>query len=78
MQLARSSPLRAGDLKPGSIYISPTGRRCVLLESSGFGIACTSLVFRYVTRTGRASWDEGFALSAQNAQAIAALRECAG
>lgn len=71
----RRAVLKAADLVPGRLYLSPTGRKCMLLAPTGAGISCTSFLFAYITRTGRASEDEGFALSAANGRAIAALRE---
>lgn len=68
-------PLRAADLRPGNVYLSPTGRKCLLLQPAESGLSRNSYLFAYITRNGRASEDDGFALSANNAQAIAALRE---
>jgi hypothetical protein len=74
--LAAAKPvLRAADLKPGTVYLSPTGRRCLLLQPAASGIGCNTYLFAYITRNGRASEDDGFALSAGNARAIAALKE---
>lgn len=67
--------LRACDLRPGHVYLSPTGRRCLLLQPADSGLSRTSYLFAYLTRTGRASADDGFALSANNTRAIAALQE---
>lgn len=67
--------LRACDLRPGHVYLSPTGRRCLLLQPADSGLSRTSYLFAYLTRTGRASEDDGFALSANNTRAIAALQE---
>jgi hypothetical protein len=69
------APLRAGDLRPGNVYLSPSGRKCLLLQPADNGISRTSYLFAYITRTGKASEDDGFALAANNAQTIAALRE---
>lgn len=69
--------LRAADLMPGTVYLSPTGRKCLLLQPAASGIGCNTYLFAYITRNGRASEDDGFALSASNARAIAALKEWA-
>lgn len=71
---AAPPPLRAAALKPGTVYLSPTGRRCLLLEPAESGLARNNYLFAYITRNGRASEDDGFALSAANAHAIAALK----
>lgn len=71
---AAGRPLRAADLKPGTVYLSPAGRKCMLLQPADSGLARSNYLFAYITRTGRASDDDGFALSVSNAGAIAALR----
>lgn len=68
-------PLRAADLVPGRLYVSPSGRLCTLQPPNDNGISRTSYLFRYLTRRGTASEEDGFNLSATNATAIAALRE---
>ena len=72
---ATKPPLRAADLRPGEVYLSPRGRKCLLLQPADNGISRTSYLFAYIARNGRASEDDGFALSASNAVAIAALKE---
>lgn len=67
-------PLRASDLVPGSLYFSPTGRLCMLLQPQENGISRTSYLFAYMTKNRRPSEDEGFAIKAENALAIAAMR----
>lgn len=67
--------LRACDLRPGSLYISPTGRLCMLLEPNSNGLSRTSYLFAYMNKSARRPSDEGFAINAHNAKAIAALRE---
>ena len=67
-------PLRAADLVPGNLYYSPSGQLCMLLQPAENGISRTSYLFAYITRTGKLNRDEGFALSAANAKAIAAMR----
>jgi hypothetical protein len=47
----------------------------MLLAPSGYGIGCNNFLFAYVTRSGRASEDDGFAINAANARAIASLQE---
>lgn len=69
------TPLRAADLRPGAVYLSPSGRKCLLLQSAEHGIACNSYLFAYLTRSGKPSENDGFALSCANAKAIAALQE---
>jgi hypothetical protein len=69
------TPLRARDLRPGSLYLSPTGRLCMLLDAAESGLSRTAYLFAYVTRTGKPSVDDGFAISANNDIAIAAMRE---
>jgi hypothetical protein len=69
------APLRAGDLRPGNVYLSPSGRKCLLLQPTESGLSRTSYLFAYITRNGKASEGDGFALSTNNAQTIAALRE---
>lgn len=66
--------LRASDLVYGQCYYSPSGRLCMLLAPSENGLSRTSYLFSYLTRTGKTSQDEGFAISADNARAIAAMR----
>jgi hypothetical protein len=68
-------PLRACDLVPGRVYLSPTGRKCMLLAPQENGISRTSYLFAYITRTGKCSDDDGFAINAVNGTAIGALRE---
>lgn len=72
---ASRATLRACDLVPGTVYLSPTGRKCMLLAPQENGISRTAYLFAYLTRTGRTSEDDGFAINTGNAQAIAALRE---
>jgi hypothetical protein len=67
--------LRARDLRPGSLYYSPTGKLCMLLAASESGLSRAAYLFAYVTRSGKPSVDEGFAISANNDTAIAAMRE---
>jgi hypothetical protein len=71
-----SRPLKAGDLVPGRIYYSPTGRLCRLLETSE-GISRMAYSFMYLSQ-GRYVQDDGFNLLATNDRAIAALREAPG
>jgi hypothetical protein len=69
-------PLRASDLVPGRTYLSPSGRLCRLLEPNGNGLSRTSYLFEYLSkRKGRQDDDDGFALLASNAIAIAAMQE---
>lgn len=75
MSGAAMRPLRAADLVPGRVYLSPTGRRCMLLQPAENGLSRTSYLFAYLTRTGRPSEDDGFAINAGNARAIAAMQE---
>lgn len=37
--------LRACDLRPGHVYLSPTGRRCLLLQPADSGLSRTSYLF---------------------------------
>jgi hypothetical protein len=69
------APLRAGDLRPGNVYLSPSGRKCLLLQPTESGLSRTSYLFAYIARNGKAAEDDGFSLSASNAHAIAALKE---
>ena len=68
-------PLRGSDLRPGALYYSPSGRLCMLLEPNAQGISNTSWLFSYMTRNGKTSADEGFAISVANDRAIAAMVE---
>lgn len=68
-------PLRAADLVPGRLYLSPSGRTCMLLQPQDSGLSRTTFLFAYLNRSGRPTRDDGFNLSAGNARAIAALRE---
>ena len=70
-------PLRAGDLVPGSCYYAPSGRMVYLHPASKSGIGLNSYVFSYMTKNRKPCVDEGFAFSASNAQAIAAMRPAA-
>lgn len=65
-----SCPLRASDLVPGRIYLSPSGRLCRLLPLGQMGIGSTCYSFAYLSRAG----DE-FSINVNNVKAIAAMRE---
>jgi hypothetical protein len=65
-----SRPLRAADLVPGRVYLSPSGRLCRLLPADQFGIGSTAYTFGYLSRS-----DDTFAISADNVRALAAMRE---
>jgi hypothetical protein len=47
----------------------------MLLAASESGLSRAAYLFAYVTRSGKPSVDEGFAISANNDTAIAAMRE---
>ena len=69
-------PLCPADLVPGRMYFSPSGRLCVMQQPGESGLGCNSFMFAYVSaRTGREKADDGFWLSAENARAIATMRE---
>jgi len=66
--------MRAADLKPGSLYWSPSGRRVKLMPIKDNGITRTAYLFHYVNAWGVVQ-EDGFAISASNSVSIAALRE---
>jgi len=62
-------PLTAKDMAPGSLYLSPRGRVCMLLAPPLHGphSAGDVLMFAYLRRDGQRSVEDGFTLASANA-----------
>lgn len=73
--MKHAKKLRASDLIPGRRYITPTGKVAELMPPNDNGISRTSFVFVYALEYGKQDKDNGFAIRADNATAIAAMRE---
>jgi hypothetical protein len=73
--MMHAKKLRASDLIPGRRYITPTGKMAQLCFPKDNGISRTSFVFVYMQAYGQQDKENGFAIRADNATAIAALRE---
>ena len=70
-----TKPLRAADLVPGRVYFSPSGRLCRFDEPSDNGLSRTCYLFTYLSQRGDRAIEDGFALSASNSTALAAMSE---
>ena len=67
--------LRINDMAEGRIYVSPSGRLCKLVEYRRSGHYQGMLFFSYLSKGGNRTTEDGFRLSEDNAQALAAMRE---
>lgn len=67
--------MRAADLVPGRVYLSPSGRLCRFDPPCENGLSRTCYLFTYLSKRGDRLVDDGFALSASNATAIAKMTE---
>jgi hypothetical protein len=72
----KSAKFTAADLVPGNLYLSPSGRLCVLCPMPRMGPNSDGVYsFDYITRDGKPAKDEGFRLSPNNLLAISKMRE---
>jgi len=70
-----TKPLRAADLVPGRVYFSPSGRLCRFDEPADVGLSRTCYLFTYLSQRGDRAIEDGSALNAANATAIAKMVE---